>query len=215
MDPRMGRFISVDPYGGKSQFPISLHRYFYANASPTNFSDPTGRFGLGEVMAAVAVYGILQSVYSTISLSYYGNRRPDDDRRLTFFEAGNWWKHGEGKELNIDLSSIDLGGVSKEDFYKNGNLLTLKSVSLAGKNYSSLNDGLVYGHITLSLVGSGNRVFATYGYDKYDWNVGMGLDDWDTWGEALRNVETIGGHILHGLGKPFKINLLGEGKIGE
>jgi RHS repeat-associated protein len=45
MDPRVGRFVSVDPFAGDPQAPFSLHRYLYANASPLSFFDPTGRFG--------------------------------------------------------------------------------------------------------------------------------------------------------------------------
>jgi RHS repeat-associated protein len=42
MDPGLGRFFSLDSYAGDLQTPSSLHRYFYANASPVNFTDPTG-----------------------------------------------------------------------------------------------------------------------------------------------------------------------------
>lgn len=41
-DPRLGRFISADPYLGSGYDPRTLHRYTYAFASPTRFWDPTG-----------------------------------------------------------------------------------------------------------------------------------------------------------------------------
>ena len=42
-DPAGGRFLSRDPFDGRPQSPVSLHRYLYANADPVNFNDPTGR----------------------------------------------------------------------------------------------------------------------------------------------------------------------------
>ena len=41
-DPEVSRFISQDSELGKIDDPPSLHRYFYANASPTKYTDPTG-----------------------------------------------------------------------------------------------------------------------------------------------------------------------------
>jgi RHS repeat-associated protein len=41
-DPIAGRFITRDPFAGRIQRPVSLHRYLYANADPVNFVDPTG-----------------------------------------------------------------------------------------------------------------------------------------------------------------------------
>jgi RHS repeat-associated protein len=42
MDPSTGRFVSVDPYEGDPQAPVSLHRYLYAGISPLNYVDPSG-----------------------------------------------------------------------------------------------------------------------------------------------------------------------------
>lgn len=41
-DPEVGRFISQDSYLGQVDTPPSLHRYFYGNANPTRYVDPTG-----------------------------------------------------------------------------------------------------------------------------------------------------------------------------
>ncbi|MGE0454252.1 MAG: RHS repeat domain-containing protein [Vicinamibacteria bacterium] len=41
-DPELGRFLTQDSYLGQIDNPPSLHRYFYANANPTRFVDPTG-----------------------------------------------------------------------------------------------------------------------------------------------------------------------------
>jgi RHS repeat-associated protein len=42
-DPRVGRFITQDPEEGKPMQPPSLHRYLYAYANPTVYTDPSGR----------------------------------------------------------------------------------------------------------------------------------------------------------------------------
>ena len=42
-DPEVGRFLSEDPIGGILDRPPSLHRYLYAYANPTVFTDPDGR----------------------------------------------------------------------------------------------------------------------------------------------------------------------------
>jgi RHS repeat-associated protein len=39
-DPTVGRFTSQDSFLGEIDAPPSLHRYFYANANPTRFTDP-------------------------------------------------------------------------------------------------------------------------------------------------------------------------------
>jgi hypothetical protein len=178
--------------------------------------DPSGEFSLTEVIcvSVIAVTLAEVAIPNIDVLRHFGVKRPDDDKRLTFFEAAMWWRYGEGQELNIDLSSIDLSNVSQEDFYKDGIKLNFASVSLAGRNYSSFNDALVYGHITLSLI-AGNTVYATKGYDTYDFDVSLDPKAWDTGSEIVRNVETIGGAVLHGPGKPFKINLNGSSTIGN
>jgi RHS repeat-associated protein len=41
-DPAVGRFTSQDSFLGSIDDPPSLHRYFYANANPSRYIDPTG-----------------------------------------------------------------------------------------------------------------------------------------------------------------------------
>ena len=48
-----GRFINMDPYEGDPQSPHSLHRYLYAGANPVDQADPSGKFGLDDMMASV------------------------------------------------------------------------------------------------------------------------------------------------------------------
>ena len=47
-DPKLGRFLTQDSYLGQIDDPPSLHRYLYANANPTFFTDPTGQYSWSE-----------------------------------------------------------------------------------------------------------------------------------------------------------------------
>jgi RHS repeat-associated protein len=43
-DPRIGRFMGVDPVGFVESNPMSFNRYLYANNNPYRFYDPDGRY---------------------------------------------------------------------------------------------------------------------------------------------------------------------------
>jgi RHS repeat-associated protein len=43
-DPRIGRFVSADPFEGRPQDPRSLNRYVYAHNDPVHGTDPSGKF---------------------------------------------------------------------------------------------------------------------------------------------------------------------------
>jgi RHS repeat-associated protein len=43
-DPRIGRFISADPFEGLVEAPGTLHRYAYAHSDPVTHNDPSGMF---------------------------------------------------------------------------------------------------------------------------------------------------------------------------
>jgi RHS repeat-associated protein len=63
MDPKNGRFVSVDSFGGHVYAPNSFHKYLYADQSPVTFSDPLGLFTLGGQMQAIG--NILQNIART------------------------------------------------------------------------------------------------------------------------------------------------------
>jgi RHS repeat-associated protein len=42
MNPRTGRFMTMDSYEGVNDRPMSLHKYLYADATPVNGNDPSG-----------------------------------------------------------------------------------------------------------------------------------------------------------------------------
>ncbi|MGH8525048.1 MAG: RHS repeat-associated core domain-containing protein, partial [Gammaproteobacteria bacterium] len=67
-DPRIGRFLAIDPAGFDPQNPQSFNRYAYANNNPYKFVDPNGESPIdaitelapaaGRAYGAIAAYGI-------------------------------------------------------------------------------------------------------------------------------------------------------------
>ena len=54
-----GRFTQLDTFAGMQFEPLSLHKYLYANSNPANVIDPSGNIGIGSLMAAIRVVGVL------------------------------------------------------------------------------------------------------------------------------------------------------------
>lgn len=123
--------------------------------------------------------------------------RPDWDGYLTLEEANEWYRTGEGQPLFTDISKIDLGIYSLGEKYigqtKTFNLLL----------NSSLNNGFVYGNITLKRYPNHQvRAFA----DRYDFEMHNPLNPLN-WG---RNAQTVIGSRIAGEGTPFEINIYGS-----
>jgi RHS repeat-associated protein len=70
MDPRVGRFISTDPFAGVLNNPATLHDYLYAVNNPVNFTDPTGQFVGG--IAGISVSISIATTLSSIAITAYG-----------------------------------------------------------------------------------------------------------------------------------------------
>jgi len=54
MDPKQGRFLGMDPFGGAAAHVPSLHKYIYGDLSPAGNTDPTGEMTLRDVTIVVA-----------------------------------------------------------------------------------------------------------------------------------------------------------------
>ena len=67
MNPENGRFTQMDTFAGRMHEPVTLHKYLYANANPSNMIDPSGNFGIGSLGTAQRVMGII-SRYATSRL---------------------------------------------------------------------------------------------------------------------------------------------------
>ena len=128
--------------------------------------------------------------------------RPDWDGYLTLDEANDWYQNGNGQSLFVALDKIDLSGIVSlgEKFVgdkKNFNLLL---------NSNSLNDGLVYGQISLKRYPNHTaRAYADeYNFEQHSW--------WNplNWG---RNIETAIGSKYAGQGTKYEINIYGSKKL--
>ena len=66
------RFWSMDSYEGDQQSPASLHKYLYASNDAVNRIDPSGKFDMADVSAAIGVIGILasQSIVAVQNVAY-------------------------------------------------------------------------------------------------------------------------------------------------
>ncbi len=73
-DPESGRFLTHDPYPGRLNEPVTLHRYLYGNANPVMYTDPSGKFALTGLLTGMnlltritLIYGLTTQLYSNIS----------------------------------------------------------------------------------------------------------------------------------------------------
>jgi RHS repeat-associated protein len=67
-DSSNGRFLSVDPFEGMTDNPVSRHRYLYGNSNPITYSDPSGNFSMAEVTQTTALASVL-AILGTISFA--------------------------------------------------------------------------------------------------------------------------------------------------
>ncbi len=129
--------------------------------------------------------------------------RPDWDGYITLSEANHWYRHGDGETLYADLSKINLSGICSlgESFVgqeKGFNLLMGASLSI--------NDGLVYGNISLKRYPNHTvRAFVDrYNFEMHSWRNPI---NW------IRNFQTIIGELVAGDGTPYNIYPYGSKKL--
>jgi RHS repeat-associated protein len=60
-EPSTGRFLGIDPFEGDVNSPVSRHQYLYGNANPVSYSDPSGKFSIGEAVAVLSILGVLST----------------------------------------------------------------------------------------------------------------------------------------------------------
>jgi hypothetical protein len=159
-------------------------------------------WGERDIPQFKALVGVLFLFYSNIFtilellLNFFGMHLP---------KANDWYKNGGGRTLNLDLRKLNLAGVSKFMTFPD-EVGAIAIVNLLTQS-NSLNDGLVYGNITLRLhQNSMVRAFP----DKYDFDMHRPLWNPLNW---PRNLETVIGAAVAGEGIPFQTNLNGEAPI--
>ena len=110
-DPSLGRFISADAYAGSIIDPFSLHNYQYAHANPVRFTDPTGYFTLGDVVATITVLSQL-SLFGSVGFGagyILGSAIQGEDVVELFGNFGAGFAAGVSGGLITDVYSATTG----------------------------------------------------------------------------------------------------------
>lgn len=123
------------------------------------------------------------------------------DGELNLGEANDWWRNGNGGDLEVDANKVAIGNVNVADF-PNGIGSTISKQTLFLRN------GRVYGQITLQLQ-KGNRIQILrdqYNFEMHSWNLG----------NTFRNFATMSGASTAGNGgNSFWINFRGTISIPQ
>lgn len=205
-DAVLGRFTTVDPMAEKY---YSTNPFAYCLNNPIRFIDPTGEFVSpiydrnGRLLGTDDEGLIDDQARSNYTTSYTGLKdRPDYDGYLTLAEANKWYREGKGQPLFTSLDKIDLSKIYSLGEKYVGQIKSFNLLLHSG----SLNDGLVYGNITLKRYPNHSvRAFS----DKYDFEMHNSKNPIN-WG---RNIETIIGGKVAGKGQPYEINIYGSSKL--
>jgi len=153
---------------------------------------------------SIGVEGFKVKGARTKYLDHYNGlkSRPDYDGYLTWAEANKWYGEGNGQPLFTSLEKIDLSGILSlgENFVGEVDHFNLQLLA------NSLDDGLVYGSITLKRYPD-HQVRAYQ--DHYDFE----MHDTSNPLNWPRNVETLIGKEFAGEGQKFDINIYGSKKL--
>lgn len=169
-----------------------------ANAILSGTVDEIG----GGKFANGAITGAFSIMFNDMAHSHtlrYIKKQIEKDGELFFEEAYLWYVVGNGDALTVDASKIDLSFVDPQ------NLEIGKEYNVQMWN-SGIKQGIVYGGITIVYKGNNYVKIKT---DRYDFDI----HPWTSFGESLRNIETIGAKLLHGKGTPYYIKFKGLNKI--
>ncbi|MFV0501805.1 MAG: hypothetical protein ACK5MH_09475 [Bacteroidales bacterium] len=187
---RQGNFLGTDDKGLKGKGMVMDRKNFKQGMSHAEAAKYDLGFG-----------GLENEDARTRFTNHYSDlpNRPDWDGYLTLSEANDWYRNGNGQPLFTDLNQIDLSGV-----YSLGkNYVGDEKVINLITNSASINDGLVYGNITLKRYPN-NQVRAYS--DPYDFDMKSWLNPVN-WG---RNIETKIGQRVAGQGTNYEINIYGS-----
>jgi hypothetical protein len=131
-------------------------------------------------------------------------------KRLTFAKAREHYVENSSKQISVLASSVDLSKVKVSDFKHIGDTKLIQ-LFFHGDEYSSFNDALTYGGITLVYAG-GNQVGIMPNYYNFD------IKDWSQ-STFIRNLGTIAGRTLNmdpmGMAKGYTIYFIGTATIRD
>ncbi|MCP3996345.1 MAG: hypothetical protein GY722_14995 [bacterium] len=95
MDPRTGRFLSMDPVRGSLTEPVTQHSYLYAGADPVNRLDPDGRFYLSLAL----IFGLIQKPPKKKVIKIRQNYYPIFIRVRPIIRSGSEWAASDAMRL--------------------------------------------------------------------------------------------------------------------
>ena len=105
-DQATGRFNTTDSFSGRATFPLSLHRYLYADADPVNKIDPSGKFGIvAFAVVALEIIGILAYTGAAgRAVKSFARERAEGITNRFLYKACNQglfegWQLGAGAQL--------------------------------------------------------------------------------------------------------------------
>jgi RHS repeat-associated protein len=217
-NPRHSTWLSPDPIlssymngkvNGGVYNSMNLSLYAYGANNPVKYVDLDGN-EVSTASTAPKQVEIDKNVASVLG----GGKVENSDvgngvlKKLTFIKARNHYIANTGKPLSVDASSVDLSKVDINDFKYLGHSRGAQ-LFFNGNEYSSNNDALVYGGITLVYAG-GNQVAIKPDYYNFE------MHDWGT--SIIRNLGTIGGRISNmdilGMRSGYTINFVGTATVG-
>jgi RHS repeat-associated protein len=69
-----GRFLTLDPFAGNVNDPLSLHKYLYTHGNPITGIDPTGMFeGLVGALASMSIGSVVSSIANEVAAPLFDN----------------------------------------------------------------------------------------------------------------------------------------------
>jgi RHS repeat-associated protein len=117
-DTHIGRFISVDPFEGYQNSPISKHRYLYSNDNPISNFDPSGETTIVDQIASLQIIRILAfsqlAIVAQASLGRILSKTAGDIKWEGKYYSLEATPSLESAEIKFGGSLLDLTTVNKE-----------------------------------------------------------------------------------------------------
>ena len=195
-DPQLGRFLSPDPYVQAPNNPQNFNRYSYCLNNPLKYTDPSGEFCVGAVIAG-AIIGLYMG--GTLANKSYNPIKWD-------YGSGQTWRYmGYGAIVGAASGYVGAEIAASGCAFANTTSIAMSSlinsVGTAAYTNGQTNIGISFGAFSIDLTNNKLGFIGKKGNKTIE-NVGYGLG-------ALANVSD----VLMGL-SPQKVDLVTEHSDG-
>ena len=155
-DPSVGRFTTMDAFGGIASDPQSLHKYLYCHSDPVNRIDPTGMFpefsvgGLLNAMAIGATLGAIVGGSAAVGYNIANNVEMFSGEGIRNLLIGTFGGAVAGAMIGagIYVAAPALGGASPQILAKGAMNLLQKLASAHTKTAYATLAGFSVGFVT-------------------------------------------------------------------